>query len=139
VPPGRTYGNHGGATDDVEAVRAIYDAFSRQDVEAALAYVSEDMEFDPAGTRALIGRSDPYRGHDGIREYFADAGRAWEELTLRADDVRAAAGGVVVFGHAEGRVRGERIRRRVVWTWKLRDGKAISMRASDLGDARGDA
>jgi ketosteroid isomerase-like protein len=50
-----------------------------------------------------------------------------------ADDVRAIAGSVVVFGHVTGRAGGERVVRRVVWTWLLRDGKAISVRADDLG------
>jgi ketosteroid isomerase-like protein len=121
---------------ELRTVRAIYDAFERHDVEAALAYVAEDMEFDPSGTKALVGREPPYRGPDGLREYFADAARAWDDLTLRADDVRAAAGSVVVFGHAEGRVDGEPVRRRVLWTWKVRDGKVFSMHATDLGDAR---
>ena len=54
---------------------------------------------------------------------------------LSADDIRAAGGGVVVFGHVEGRVGDAPVRRQVVWTWKVRDGKAWSVRASDVGEA----
>ena len=129
------YGNPAFVQRDVATVRAIYDAFARRDLEAALEHVAEELEFEPSGTARLTGRTEPYRGPEGLREYFADAARVWDELTLEADDVRAAPGAVVVFGHAVGRVRGERVRRRVVWTWRLRDGKAVWMRAHDVGEA----
>lgn len=127
------YGNPG-LRVEVDTIRAVYDAFARRDVEAALAYVSDDVEFLPMGTAALAGRSEPYRGHAGVREYFADAARVWQDLTLHADDVRGAAGGVVVFGHVTGVADGHRVSRRVIWTWQVRDGKAVSFRVNDLGD-----
>jgi ketosteroid isomerase-like protein len=130
------YGRHGAGEDDVHVVHAIYAAFARRDIDAALAHVADDVEFEPSGTSQLTGRTEPYRGHDGLREYFADAARVWDELTLHADDVRAMAGSVIVFGHAEGRVGGAPVRRGVVWVWRIRDGKAISMRANDVGDVR---
>jgi ketosteroid isomerase-like protein len=131
--PNEEYGNPGAAEADVAAVRAIYAAFATRDIEAALAHVADDVLLEPSGTARLTGRTEPYRGHDGVREYFADAGRVWDELTLHAEDVRAAVGSVVVFGRAEGRVNGEPVRRRVVWTWRLREGKAVWMRANDVG------
>lgn len=129
------YGNPGSRRGEVETVRAIYDAFAHRDVEAALPFLAEDCEFHPQGTAALTGRVEPYRGHAGVRAYFADAARVWEDLTITAGDVRAAAGSVVVFGHVMG-VTGEvRVRRRVLWTWQVRDGLAVSMRVNDLGEA----
>lgn len=127
------YGNPG-QREEVGTVRAIYDAFERRDVEAALAFVDEAIEFLPLGTAERTGRSEPYRGHDGLREYFADAARVWDELTLHADDIRAAAGGVVVFGSVSGVAGGQPLSRRVIWTWRVRDGKAVSLRVNDLGD-----
>lgn len=131
------YGNPGARSVEVETVRAIYDAFARRDVEAALAHVSEDISFLPHATAARAGRSAPYEGHDGVREYFADAARVWDDLTLHADDMRAAVGGVVVFGRATGVADGERVERRMVWTWRVREGKAVSMRVGDLGEITG--
>jgi ketosteroid isomerase-like protein len=133
MSPGR-YGNPG-LREEVETVRAIFEAFERRDVEAALAFVSEELEFLPGGTAARAGRTEPYRGRDGVRQYFADASRVWDDLTIRADDIRAAAGGVVVFGHATGVAGGEPVSRQIVWTWQVRDGKAVSLRVNDLGDA----
>jgi ketosteroid isomerase-like protein len=128
------YGKPGRVDAEVEAVCAIYAAFAARDVELALEYVAEDCELDVPGTATLAGRPSPYRGRDGVRQYFADAERIWSELTLYADDIRAVTDGVVVFGHIEGRHGGERVRRRVLWLWRLRDGQAVHIRANDLGD-----
>lgn len=129
------YGTPGSVDREVAAVRAVYEAFARRDVEAALEHIGEECEFHVPGTAALTGRPGPYLGPEGVRQYFVDAARVWTELTLNADDVRAASDGVVVFGHVDGRVGDDRVRRRVLWVWKLRDGKAIHVRANDLGDS----
>jgi ketosteroid isomerase-like protein len=131
----RAYGNLGSMDRELATVRAIYAAFARRDVEGALEFVSEEIELFPYGTATRTGRSEPYRGHDGVREYFADAARVWEELTLKADDVRAAGSNVVVFGHVDGRVDGRDVRRRAVWMWEVREGLATAMRVNDLGEA----
>jgi ketosteroid isomerase-like protein len=127
------YGNPGNVATEVEIVRAIYDAFSRRDASQMTSRLAEDVVLHLQGTSRMAGRNAPYHGHAGVLEYFADVDRIWDEIELHADDVRAIAGSVVVFGHVTGRVGGEHVTRRVVWTWLLRDGRAISVRADDLG------
>jgi uncharacterized protein len=127
------YGNPADRSGEIETVRAIYDAFARRDVEGALAHISEDVDFMPSGTISLVGRSEPYRGHDGVRQYFADAAAVWEDLRLYAEDFRAAAGGVVVFGRVEGVADGKPFRARAIWIWQVRGGRAASMRVNPLG------
>jgi len=127
------YGNPGNVATEVEVVQAIYAAFARRDLGAMTALVCEDVVLHLQGTGRLLGREGPYVGHDGVREYFADVDAVWEHLELHAEDVRAVAGSVVVFGHARGRTGGGEMTRRVVWTWLLRDGRAASVRADDLG------
>ena len=127
------YGNPADRSSEIDVVRGVYDAFARRDVEGALAFISEDVEFMPSGTNSLVGRTEPYRGHDGLRQYFADAAEVWEDLTLHADDFRAAAGGVIVFGRVEGTVKGEPFRARAIWVWRVRDGKAVSMHVNPIG------
>ena len=131
--PDFEYGNVGAGREEVDVVRAIYDAFARRDVEAALEHVDPDMTFAPEGTARILGRTEPYRGHAGMREYFADVSRTWDELTLHATDVRAAGEGVVVFGHVEGTIDGRSYRSDAIWTWQIRGGKAISARVTPLG------
>jgi ketosteroid isomerase-like protein len=122
----------------VQVVRDLYDAFLRRDIDGVLARIDESCEFLPIGTARAVGRTTPYVGHDGVREYFADAARVWEEFSLHADDIRAAGSGVVVFGHIRGRSGGRSLRRRVVWVWQLDGGKAVSMRVSDVGELEED-
>lgn len=128
------YGNPGARQVEVDVVREVYAAFARRDIEAALKHLDEDIEFVPAGTAALVGRAAPYIGHSGVREYFADAARVWDDLTLHAEDFRVSVGGVVVFGRIEGvvAVAGKRFQARAVWVWRVRNGKATSMRATSL-------
>ena len=117
------YGNPAGVTSEVDVVRAIYAAFAARDLEGAIAFLSDDCELHLRGTQARIGREEPYRGHDGMREYYADVERTWEELVLFANDFRAIPGAVVVMGHVEGADRGEPIKRNAVWTWKVERGQ----------------
>lgn len=126
------YGNANGRQDEVSVVTAIYEAFERRDVEAALRFLAEDVVMLPSGTNARLNRTEPYHGHEGVREYFADAARVWSELTLHADDIRSAAGGVIVFGRAVGLADDGPMEQRVMWTWQVRDGRAVSMRVSLL-------
>lgn len=110
----------------VTTVKAVYAAFERGDVEAALAYVAPECELRPAGTSAATGRS-VYRGHDGMRDYFADVARVWSGgLTLEPLDYRAVAGSVVVFGRVHGDGELGPVDREVVWVWKLDRGLLVS-------------
>ena len=129
------YGNPAGVTSDIDVVRAIYAAFAARDLDRAIELLSPDCELHLRGTQDLIGREEPYRGHAGMREYYDDVERTWEELTLFANDFRAIPGAVVVMGHVEGRIDGEPVRRGAVWTWKVRAGKATEVRVADLGPA----
>lgn len=128
------YGNPAGLTDEADVVRAIYDAFARRDVEAVLGYFTSDCELDFAGTARLAGRSGPYFGHDGLREYFRDVERVWQELVLHTEDIRVIPGSVIVIGHVTGRRQDLDVRRSSVWTWRVKDGRATSVKVADLGD-----
>jgi diguanylate cyclase (GGDEF)-like protein/PAS domain S-box-containing protein len=134
-PEQHVYGRGADADAAIETVRRIYEAFARRDIEDALLHTAPDVELMPHGTASLIGRTEPYRGHDGVREYFADAERVWKDLQISATDFRATAGGVVVFGSIEGESESERVRRQVVWVWQVRSNLAVSMRVSDIGEA----
>jgi ketosteroid isomerase-like protein len=110
----------------VSIVKAVYAAFERGDVEAALAYVAPTCELRPEGTSAATGRS-VYRGHDGVRAYFVDAARVWSGgLRLEPLDYRAVAGSVVVFGRVHGDGELGPVDREVVWVWKLKDDLLVS-------------
>ena len=133
LPRPTYYGNPAGIEDDLAVVRAIYAAFATRDLEAMLAHVAPDCEIHLVGTARQVGRVEPYRGHDGMREYFADVERVWSELALHAEDYRVIPGSVIVMGHITGVRGGEAIRHGAVWTWKVKDGKAVYVRVADMG------
>jgi ketosteroid isomerase-like protein len=135
VPRPDYYGNPASLTEDVDVVRAIYAAFAARDIEGALDFVDQTCEIHLEGTARATGRSEPYRGHEGLREYFADVERVWRELAIHADDYRTVPGSVVVMGHVTGHDGTTAIRRRAMWTWKLRDRRAVTLRVIDLGEA----
>jgi ketosteroid isomerase-like protein len=128
------YGNPAGLTDEADVVRAIYAAFARRDVDAAIQFLSPDCELFFEGTARLVGRVEPYLGHQGLRDYFADVDRVWEDLVLHAEDFRIIPGSVIVIGHVTGRREGLDVRRSSVWTWKVQNGLAKSVKSADLGD-----
>ena len=128
------YGNPAGVTEDVDVVRAIYAAFAARDLEAGLTHVAPDCEIVVEGTARRAGRSGPYRGHEGLRDYFADVETVWHELEIHAEDYRVIPGSVVVMGHVEGRGDAGPFRRACVWTWRLAGGRAVQVRVSDMGD-----
>ena len=127
---------------DAEAtIRALYDAFARRDVEAALSLTHPEVEFWPQGTAERAQRADPYCGHDGLRRYFADVAEHWESLRVEPGDFRVAGAGVVAFGTAVGRSEGRELRQPVIWVWKLRDGlvvygRVVPTAAEAMADAR---
>ena len=135
TPCGRPdyYGNPAGLTDEAEIVRAIYDAFARRDVDALLRHLARTASSTYAAPPGSpVAR--PYRGHDGVREYFADVAQQWEDLVLHAEDFRIIPGSVIVIGHVTGRRDGLDVRRSSVWTWRVANGRATSVKAADLGE-----
>jgi ketosteroid isomerase-like protein len=107
-------------------VRALFRAFAERDVQAALAVAHPGLEFWPQGTAENVGRQEPYRGHEGLREYFDDVARAWRDLVVEPGELRAVAGAVVAFGSAHGvRADGTQLDLPVIWTFKIRDGLVL--------------
>jgi ketosteroid isomerase-like protein len=132
------YGNPAGLTDDAATVRAVYAAFARRDIAAMLPHIAPDCELYLRGTADVAGRSEPYVGHEGVREYFADVDAIWDELLLYADDFRVLPGVVIVLGHVLARRADVTARRFVMWTWRVSNGKATSVRVADAGELRED-
>jgi ketosteroid isomerase-like protein len=112
-----------------QIVRALYYAFARRDVEAAIALADPALEFWAQGTNERAGREEPYRGHEGLRQYFADVDEQWDELAVEPDDFRFAGNGVIVFGTARGRAGDDTLEVPVIWVWKLRGGRVAYGRA----------
>jgi uncharacterized protein len=112
------------ATENKEAVRGFADAITASDVEAALAVLDPEVEFE--SMLDVGGR--PYVGHGGIREYFEDAASAWDEWSVDVHRVEALPDGRVrieMTMHARGRGSGVPLEEEATHIWTLRDGKLL--------------
>lgn len=94
------------AVDDDVVIRSLFATFGTRDIDTALGLVDERIEFWPKIIMALAGREEPYRGHEGIREYFKDLAVIFDEVAIDIDSVRTVSGGAAVFGTTRGRPAG---------------------------------
>jgi ketosteroid isomerase-like protein len=108
---------------NVDIVRRAFAAFEARDPELIVAIARPDIVFEPITARIAAG-GEPYRGHDGLREYFKDVARVWQELRPTPDTFYEREGGLVV---ATGRVyawgAGRVVDAPAGWLWRVRDGK----------------
>src|SRR5215208_609433 len=75
--------------ENVETVQRAIEAWNADDLDAFLAELDADLEWQPAIQPGLEGKATTYRGHDGAREIWRqDRGEAWERLTNRPDEFR---------------------------------------------------
>jgi ketosteroid isomerase-like protein len=88
--------------ENVEVVRAAFDAWNRGDHDTWLAAHDEEAEFYPLRAQ-LEGRS--YNGHDGLRRFIVEMAEEWEEVRFELDEVRDVGERVVGFGRIRARGR----------------------------------
>lgn len=112
---------------DIEVVKETFAAFAARDLEAVLALAAPDIEFS-AVTGEHAGRTDPYRGHDGLRQYFRDVASVWEELRLTPREFRAHGDLILVTGKVAARSRSRTVSGSTGWIWRVRDGKVTYVR-----------
>jgi ketosteroid isomerase-like protein len=107
---------------DIEVVQATFAAFAARDLQAVLALADPEIEFT-AVTGEHAGRTDPYRGHDGMRQYFRDVAAVWEELHLTPREFRSVGDWILVTGKVSARSRSRTVTGSTGWLWRVRDGK----------------
>jgi ketosteroid isomerase-like protein len=115
-------------SENVELVRRSFEAMAAWDVDALLSLYATDVEFLPlTGTRVETGG---YRGHDGVRAYFAEARDLWDVLEPEGVDYRDLGDRVVVAGRCRvrGRTSGAESHPPCAWVIGVRDGTIISHR-----------
>jgi ketosteroid isomerase-like protein len=111
---------------NIQLIQALFDAFTARDLEKVLSLVSQDLEFLPPVTASRVERTEPYRGHEGMRTYFADVARVWRDLEVIAHEFRDLGDRVLVFGRVYGRGEGGYISDSPAqWLWRIEDGRII--------------
>jgi ketosteroid isomerase-like protein len=112
---------------DIEVVKATFAAFAARDLQGVLALAAPDIELT-AVTGEQAGRTAPYRGHDGMRQYFRDVAAVWEELRLSPREFRAEGDLILVTGKVSARSRSRTVAGSTGWIWRVRDGKVTYIR-----------
>jgi PAS domain S-box-containing protein len=115
--------------DEISIVRAVFAALAESGRERALSFFHPDAVVRVPGTSKQAGRDEPYRGHDGIRTYLADAARVWDELQFKPTAFHQTGGSVIVFGHVVSTTAESTQTVDVLWVWRLRDGLVTSVEA----------
>lgn len=117
----------GEAAGQEEKFRAGYAAVNRGDMPGVLSFLDPEIEWD-------MSRSFPdgpvYLGHNGVRRFFSDVNKLWDEFRLEIEELHAAGDDMVVIGWWSARGKGSTvpIRERGGWVWRMRAGKAVRMR-----------
>jgi ketosteroid isomerase-like protein len=106
---------------DIDVVRAVFEAFAERDVESVIARSHPDIEFS-AVTGDHAGRTDPYRGHDGIRQYFRDISSVWDELRIVPGEFRRNGDTILVTGRVSARSPARIVAGSTGWIWRLANG-----------------
>jgi ketosteroid isomerase-like protein len=111
-----------------ELVGRLFDAFNRRDAATITELCDKTMEFY-AVTGEEVGRTDPYTGPEGLRDYFDDVARVWEELLITPEDVEQRGGSLLVRGRVFLRSRALGIRDMPsAWILELKDGRFVEGR-----------
>jgi ketosteroid isomerase-like protein len=109
---------------DVMVVKAVFAAFAERDVERVLELIHPEFEFTTM-TSDYAGRTEPYRGPEGIREYFRDVALVWDDLRLTPRDFREVGGSILVTGRVNARSAARIVDGSTGWVWRVRDGRVI--------------
>jgi ketosteroid isomerase-like protein len=110
---------------NAEVVSRIIAAISGRDLDGVLAETHPERELTPMVT----AWPEPYRGHDGIRRWFANATANWERFEIEIDAGRELDDETVLsIVRWRGRPRGssEDLDGPAAAIWRMRAGKALS-------------
>ena len=80
---------------DVAFAREGAEAFNRRDVEWVIAHAAPDIEWYPAIAGEV--EAQPFRGHEGMRQFFRGLDEIWEEFALDVEEIRDVGNHVLVL------------------------------------------
>jgi ketosteroid isomerase-like protein len=120
-----------------QLIRKAYAAFADRDLEGLIALSDEAIEVSTV-TGMLAGRTEPYRGHEGLAAYIDDLTSQWKRLELQPQSFHPVGEGrVLVFGRVRAWHERGFLDTQNAWLWTLRGDRVLSVRVyADPGEAR---
>jgi ketosteroid isomerase-like protein len=114
--------------ESVEMIRRGYEAFNRGDLDSAIADLDPEIEW--LGPGDLPDAPSVYRGHDGVRAFWALWNDVFERFWVEIEEMIDAGDHVValVRVHGRGRDSGIEVETPIYpHVWTVRDGKSVRM------------
>jgi ketosteroid isomerase-like protein len=116
-------------SENLEATRRGFAAFSRRDFDASLAEVDPDVEWHLAFRLPdLPADKRVYRGHDEVRSLWTHLLEVWDSLTLEVEEVLHDADDLLIVRsrfRGRGRGSGVEVDRTVFYVLNLREGRLL--------------
>src|SRR4051812_2992567 len=84
--------------ENVESFKRFADANNRRDVDALLAELDPDVEWQSAVLGSMGGDATVHRGHAGVRKMLRDLYEAFSEFRVEFSDIRDLGDRVVATG-----------------------------------------
>jgi ketosteroid isomerase-like protein len=118
-------------------IRKAYAAFGERDLDGLIALSDESIVVFTF-TGLLAGRTEPYRGYEGLANYISDLGEQWKRLELQPQHFHPVAEDqVLVFGRVRAWHERGFLDSQNAWLWTLRGDRVLSVRVyADPADAR---
>jgi ketosteroid isomerase-like protein len=124
--------------ENVEIVRATWEAWERGDMEAIFAFYDPAIVWDQTGYGAP-GLADLYHGHDGVKQFFRDWLAPFESYYARPEEFIDAGEAVVVRLRQGGRGKHGGVEVEMppyCQVYRLRDGRVVRIEVyNDQGAA----
>jgi len=122
------------AESDAELITRMLREWNRTDVDALLELFDAEVEVRPALSTFLA--STVYRGHEGIRAWYAETNEPWAELQAEPERFIDAGERTVVIIALHARVPGGRVDvgARIAHVVTIRDGKIVRLDGYDEPD-----
>ena len=107
--------------DDIERLKAAYEALGHGDESAALAMLADDCEWRES---AELPGADVLRGRDAIAEFLRHFLESWERFEQTVEDVVVEGDrvGLTIHLTAVGAASGVELDTRYAHVWTMRDG-----------------
>ncbi len=114
-------------SDNADRVRRAIERWNSGDRTVPLDDIHPDVEIRTGISDAFQG--EPFRGHEGARQWLAALDENFETWTIVMDEFREQEDVVVVLGsvHARGRGSGVELDQQVGWVYEFRDDKMFRL------------
>ena len=114
--------------ENVDVIREAFERWNRRDIDYWIQHAQPEVEIW-SKYAALDQGGEPYRGHEGMREWRAEIDRNFELHEVLAEDVRDVDDKVLVLGAVRfrGKASQTEMQHPFGWLCEMRDGELLRM------------